>query len=181
MKYEKMELIRPRRHDRTRLGTLIPDSSKGQISNRLSSPCSKAPHSIGLLITSEKKINNMATNTSVNSEATETSPLVLGTSGTEEEETLALLLKPGTQSKNVEEDVPMPRLQIYILCFVRMVEPVAYFSIFPYLNQMILETGNVAEEDVGFYSGWIVSYTKISLEVNKKIVLRGWDRSQCFL
>lgn len=46
--------------------------------------------------------------------------------------------------------------QIIVLCYARMVEPIAFFSIFPFVNKMIFDTG-VAEEDVGFYSGLIVS------------------------
>ena len=54
------------------------------------------------------------------------------------------------------EDKPLPVDQITLLCFARFVEPVAYFCIFPFINQMIWETGEVAETDVGFYSGLIV-------------------------
>ena len=55
-----------------------------------------------------------------------------------------------------EDDKPLPGAQIFFLCYCRIVEPIAFFSIFPYINQMILETGGVREEDVGFYSGLIV-------------------------
>lgn len=55
-----------------------------------------------------------------------------------------------------EQDVPLPKIQILLLCYARIVEPVAFFSIFPFVNQMIFETGNVKKEDVGFYSGLIV-------------------------
>jgi Major Facilitator Superfamily len=56
-----------------------------------------------------------------------------------------------------EEDVPLPKLQIFLLCYCSLVEPIAYFSIFPFINQMIKETGSVEEEDVGFWSGMIES------------------------
>lgn len=55
-----------------------------------------------------------------------------------------------------EDDRPLPRSQIFLLCYCRLVEPVAFFSIFPFINQMIWETGNMNEADVGFYSGLIV-------------------------
>lgn len=55
-----------------------------------------------------------------------------------------------------EEDVPLPKLQLLLLCYCRVVEPIAFFSIFPFVNQMIFETGNVRQQDVGFYSGLIV-------------------------
>ncbi|OAP54942.1 hypothetical protein AYL99_10642 [Fonsecaea erecta] len=55
------------------------------------------------------------------------------------------------------EDKPLPKDQIFLLCFARLIEPVAFFCIFPFVNQMIWETGEVAETDVGFYSGLIES------------------------
>lgn len=51
---------------------------------------------------------------------------------------------------------PLPKLQIFLLCFARMIEPIAFFGIFPFINKMIKETGNMKEADVGFYSGFIV-------------------------
>ena len=54
------------------------------------------------------------------------------------------------------EDVPLPKTQIALLCLTRLVEPIAFFSIFPFINKMIRETGNLKEADVGFYSGLIV-------------------------
>lgn len=56
-----------------------------------------------------------------------------------------------------EEDVPLPKLQIFVLCYCSLVEPIAYFCIFPFINQMIKETGSIEEEDVGFWSGMIES------------------------
>lgn len=61
-----------------------------------------------------------------------------------------------SESSMREDDKPLPRAQIFLLCYCRVVEPIAFFSIFPYINQMILATGGVREEDVGFYSGLIV-------------------------
>lgn len=57
-----------------------------------------------------------------------------------------------------EDDKPLPKDQIFLLCFARLVEPIAFFCIFPFINQMIWDTGEVAETDVGFYSGLIVSH-----------------------
>lgn len=56
-----------------------------------------------------------------------------------------------------EDDRPLPKAQLFLLCYCRMVEPIAFFSIFPYINKMIEETG-IEEQDVGFYSGLIVRY-----------------------
>lgn len=56
--------------------------------------------------------------------------------------------KPSTSTippiyRNEDEDAPLPKLQIFVLCYCSLVEPVAYFSIFPFINQMIKETGSV--------------------------------------
>ena len=88
------------------------------------------------------------------------------------DETTALLAGPGkpvpgdiedsengTTKNDNEEDKPLPKDQIFFLCFARLIEPIAFFCIFPFINQMIWETGEVAETDVGFYSGLIVSHT----------------------
>lgn len=56
-----------------------------------------------------------------------------------------------------DDDKPLPVGQIVLLCYVRLLEPFTFFSIFPFVNQMIMETGTVKEADVGFYSGLIVS------------------------
>jgi len=54
-------------------------------------------------------------------------------------------------------DKPLPRTQIFLLCFARIVEPIAFFSIFPFINKMVQENGHLDEADVGFYSGLIES------------------------
>lgn len=56
-----------------------------------------------------------------------------------------------------DDDKPLPVWQITALCYARWVEPVAFFSIIPYINQMVQENGNLAKADVGFYSGLIES------------------------
>lgn len=67
-----------------------------------------------------------------------------------------------------ENNPPLPKTQIFILCYARLIEPVAFFSIFPFINKMILEVGGVDEADVGFYSGLIV---RSSLQVHLPIHL----------
>ena len=56
-----------------------------------------------------------------------------------------------------DDDTPLPKVQIFLLCYARMVEPIAFFSIFPFISKMIWETGGLNEANVGFYSGLIVS------------------------
>lgn len=82
------------------------------------------------------------------------------------DETTALLagpVKPPGSSHETNENAsedderPLPKDQIFFLCLARMVEPLAFFCIFPFINKMIWDTGEVVKTDVGFYSGLIVS------------------------
>lgn len=68
-------------------------------------------------------------------------------------------------------DKPLPVGQIMLLCFARIVEPIAFFSIFPFINQMIEECGDVAETDVGFYSGLIVRDNSLCFNRNLDLML----------
>ena len=58
---------------------------------------------------------------------------------------------------NEDEEKPLPKAQILLLCYTSCVAPIAFFSIFPYINFMIETVGGVQKEDVGFYSGLIES------------------------
>lgn len=42
-------------------------------------------------------------------------------------------------SKPAEKE--LPKFQILVLCYARLIEPIAFFSIFPYINQMVQENG----------------------------------------
>ena len=75
------------------------------------------------------------------------------------------------------DDTPMPRKQILVLCFARLLEPIAFFSIFSFINKMVWETGNVKETDVGFYSGLIV---RIALRKPEILTLIRTHRNRCF-
>lgn len=55
-----------------------------------------------------------------------------------------------------DDDTPLPKIQIALLCYSRLVEPIAFFCIFPFINEMIYRTGNLDQKDVGFYTGLIV-------------------------
>ena len=61
------------------------------------------------------------------------------------------------EDEEEEEAKPLDMIQIFLLCYTRLVEPIAFFSIFPYITYMIEKTGGVAPEDVGFYTGLIES------------------------
>lgn len=61
-----------------------------------------------------------------------------------------------------EEEKPLDKKQIFLLCYTAVVEPVAFFGIFPYINFMIERVGHVKQEDVGFYSGLIESLFSVT-------------------
>lgn len=63
----------------------------------------------------------------------------------------------GTKQDDGEEK-PLPMGQIFVLCLSRMVDPIVFFCIFPFIPKMV-ETMDVSEEDVGFYTGLIVRQT----------------------
>ncbi|KAF2767890.1 MFS general substrate transporter [Teratosphaeria nubilosa] len=52
---------------------------------------------------------------------------------------------------------PMPVLQILILCFVSLTDPISYFAIFPFIPEMVHRVGNLRQEEVGFWTGLIES------------------------
>nr|OQO32340.1 hypothetical protein B0A51_00399 [Rachicladosporium sp. CCFEE 5018] len=54
-----------------------------------------------------------------------------------------------------DEDTPLPVGQILALCYASLVEPVAYFSIFPYIQEMVEKTGGQQPQNVGFFTGLI--------------------------
>ncbi|KAJ5804893.1 hypothetical protein N7474_010780 [Penicillium riverlandense] len=72
-----------------------------------------------------------------------------------------------------DEEKPLPKLQVLLLCYARAIEPLAFFSIFPYVNQMVQDNGDVADSDVGFYSGLIESLFSLT----QAIVMIFWGRA----
>ncbi|KAG9257173.1 major facilitator superfamily domain-containing protein [Emericellopsis atlantica] len=74
------------------------------------------------------------------------------------------LLEPQAPETNIVSDdhgsppsKPLPKLQIFLLCYARVMEPIAFFSIFPFIAQMVQRNGHLPESDVGFYSGLVES------------------------
>lgn len=112
-------------------------------------------------------------------DATEDTPLLVGEqlapgADTEVTALLAASDRPndGPSDAAVKEGKPLPRTQIFLLCYIRMMEPIAFFSIFPYIAQMVQKNGNLPESDVGFYSGLIESL----LSLTQTAVLIFWGR-----
>ncbi|KAJ7880646.1 MFS transporter [Mycena leptocephala] len=76
--------------------------------------------------------------------------------------------RPG--SEDIEK--PLPTGQILLLCYARLVDPIAFFSIFPFINKMIHEQAGVPETDVGFYAGLIESL----FSMTQMLVMIGYGR-----
>lgn len=105
--------------------------------------------------------------------ASETTPL-LATSpvGPNADPDIAEATTTTAQPTRVPEEKPLPKTQIFLLCYARLVEPIAFFAIFPYINQMVQENGHLADADVGFYSGLIESLFSLT----QMLVMLFWGR-----
>lgn len=117
---------------------------------------------------------------------TETTPLLAASSvpvvpaGGDPEEAKALISSTSssgsdpsiTTTTDTEVNKPLPKTQILLLCYARLIEPIAFFSIFPYINKMVLENGHLAEADMGFYSGLIESLFSLT----QMVVMVAWGR-----
>jgi hypothetical protein len=53
---------------------------------------------------------------------------------------------------------PIPKLQLATLCLVRLLEPIGFTQLFPYINEMVIKL-NILDDPskVGFVSGLVVS------------------------
>ena len=61
--------------------------------------------------------------------------------------------------KEAKAVTPLPKVQMAIVCFVRMTEPIAFAVCFPFINQMLLDVGAVDNpKDVGWPAGIVGSF-----------------------
>ena len=67
------------------------------------------------------------------------------------------------KSSGPDRVTPIPKAQLATLCAVRLVDPIAFTQIFPYVNEMInhLHLTNDPSK-IGFYSGIVVSIADAS-------------------
>lgn len=86
------------------------------------------------------------------------------------------LKQPAQDDSEHQEEKKMPYVQILILCYASLGEPVAFFAIFPFVNEMIAVNGNLDEKDVGFYSGLIESLFSLTQMLLMIIYGRAADR-----
>jgi hypothetical protein len=80
------------------------------------------------------------------------------------DEQTPLLAREDEASPDKDIDKPLDKVQIFILSYSRMIESMAFFCIVPFINQMIFDTGDYPEADVGFYSGLIVGSAAFALK-----------------
>ena len=53
---------------------------------------------------------------------------------------------------------PVPKLQLAVLCVVRLLEPIGFTQLFPYVNEMVVKLNMIDDPSkVGFVSGLAVS------------------------
>ncbi|EJD35021.1 putative tetracycline-efflux transporter, partial [Auricularia subglabra TFB-10046 SS5] len=69
-----------------------------------------------------------------------------------------------------------PKMQVALLCIARATEIIAFFTIFPYVNQMITDMGGVPPAEVGYWSGWIESMFSLTSMVSMLFWGRTSDR-----
>lgn len=84
-------------------------------------------------------------------------------------ETQPLLGDTENQSR-VHKSSPLPKRGLAVLCALRVVEPIAFTQIFPYVNEMIHDLRLTEDINrIGFYSGLVVS------------LLRFWFTNQSYI
>lgn len=81
----------------------------------------------------------------------------------------------GSKSNDAEDGrpppgKPLPKMQVFLLCLAKAIEPIAFFAIFPFIAAMVQRNGNLPESDVGFYSGLIESL----FSATQMVVLYFW-------
>ena len=54
---------------------------------------------------------------------------------------------------------PLPKLQLFILLYLQLAEPIASSVVYPFVNQLVRETGVTGGDDrkTGYFAGLIVS------------------------
>jgi hypothetical protein len=105
-------------------------------------------------------------------DATEQTPLLAAGDVAPNNEAIEHAQNGNDESNNVE-DKPLPMLQIALLSYARWVEPVAFFSIIPYIQPMVQENGQLNEADLGFYVGLIESLFSLT----QMFVMVPWGRA----
>ncbi|OSD01624.1 MFS general substrate transporter [Trametes coccinea BRFM310] len=85
----------------------------------------------------------------------------------------ALENQKSTSGKGSDRPTPIPKAQLATLCAVRLVDPIAFTQIFPYVNEM-MDHLHLTEDHskIGFYSGLVES----SFAIAQVISIYQWAR-----
>lgn len=78
---------------------------------------------------------------------------------TDYDETCPLLRASNAESQNAgkPKSTPLPKGQLAALCTVRIVEPIAFTQLFPYVNEFMNDLHLTDDPSkIGFYSGLVV-------------------------
>lgn len=86
---------------------------------------------------------------------TETSPLLRGAANARARLSYASDGYDTDRTKSPRPSPTLTKIQVLLLCYARLMEPLAFFSIFPYVAEMVQRNGDLADSDVGFYSGLV--------------------------
>ncbi len=65
--------------------------------------------------------------------------------------------------KKEKKITPLPKVQLSIVFLIRVVEPICFQVIFPFINQMLMDVGAAeSEEEVGYAAGVVESVFSIA-------------------
>ena len=86
-----------------------------------------------------------------------------------------------TDSKSKAKGTPIPKAQLAVLCAVRLVDPIAFTQIFPYVNEMMehLHLTNDPNK-IGFYSGVVVSELAYTTSIQLILVPQSLSQESSF-
>ncbi|KAJ3980440.1 major facilitator superfamily domain-containing protein [Lentinula detonsa] len=74
--------------------------------------------------------------------------------------------------KSKRETSPLPQAQLITLCLVRIVVPISFTQIFPYINEFIEFLGVTDSSQIGFFSGFVES----SFAISQLLFIYHWAR-----
>ena len=52
---------------------------------------------------------------------------------------------------------PLPKVQLSLVCLIRLTEPICFNAVLPFINQMLLDVGAASSPDSVGYAAGIVS------------------------
>lgn len=71
-----------------------------------------------------------------------------------------------------EEEPSFSKLQLFLICYCRIMDPIGFFGIFPYIAAMVEENGGLNEVDAGNFTGLIESLFSLA----QMLTLMYWGR-----